>query len=104
MICWRWEVTPTFFIMKAYKEKKISDRVFERTFSELNTKEFEWHRDKENRKIIILSTGEGWRFQIDNQIPVDLYPGMILSIPKETFHRIISGTGELKIRLVKDFE
>jgi len=90
--------------MKAYKEKKISDRVFERIFSESNAKEFEWHRDKENRKIIVLSAGKGWQFQMDNQLPVELYPGIILTIPKETFHRVISGSGTLKIRLIKDFE
>jgi hypothetical protein len=40
-----------------------------------------------------------WMFQIDNQTPKKIQ-GEIF-IPKETYHRVIKGTGDLKIRLEK---
>ena len=90
--------------MKSYKEEKISERIFVRTFDAVDSSKFEWHRDKEDRKIIVLSAGIGWKFQLDNCLPVNLDQGVIISIPKETFHRVIAGEGKLKIRLVKDFK
>jgi len=90
--------------MKSYKEIKISKYVFERTFDAKNKDLFEWHRDKEDRKIIVLESNKNWFFQLDNELPKELYPGIIITIPKNVFHRVIAGSGTLKIRLVKDFE
>ena len=91
-------------LMKPYKEKQIDNNVFERIFKESDQEHFEWHRDKENRKIIVLDVGSNWYFQLDNCLPENLFIGKIITVPKEVFHRIISGQGNLKIRLIKDFE
>ena len=90
--------------MNPYEEKEISNNVFERVFKEKDREYFEWHRDKENRKIIVLDAGPNWYFQMDNCLPEELFAGKIITIPCEVFHRIISGQGILKIRLVKDFK
>ena len=90
--------------MKVYKEKKLSERIYERIFDSADSDNFEWHRDAENRKVVVLEAGSGWKFQLDNQLPVDLFEGVILTIPKNNFHRIIAGDGKLKIRLIKDFD
>lgn len=60
--------------------------------------EFVWHRDKQNRIVEVLKS-ENWQFQMDNQLPVPLNPGDILRIPKEKFHRIIRGDGDLLIKI-----
>ena len=82
-----------------FQEDKIDENTYIRVFSE-NTDEIEfmWHRDKEDR--IIQSIGiTDWKFQIDNELPTSLNESIF--IPKETYHRLIKGTGDLKILLKK---
>jgi len=87
--------------MKDYKETVISKNVFVREFKQLPSREFPWHRDSEDRLIEILHAGLDWKFQKDNQLPFILMPGMEFTVKKKEFHRIISGSGILRIRLTK---
>lgn len=61
--------------------------------------EFVWHRDKEDRIVKALHKTD-WKFQIDNDIP-RILTEKELFIPKETYHRLIKGTGNLKVKIVK---
>lgn len=87
--------------MKPYKEKKISENTFIREFKqETNSSEYIWHRDKEDR--VIESIGDtDWLIQMDNELPKRI-EGRVF-IPKEKYHRVIKGTGDLKIKLTKLF-
>ena len=70
-----------------------------RTFSEsVNEIELIWHRDREDRKIIILEC-ENWKLQMDNEFPVSLEVGKTYFIPKMVYHRVLKGTTDLKIRI-----
>ena len=70
-----------------------------RTFSkDVETDELIWHYDLENRKVTILE-GEGWEFQMDNQLPVKLKVGDTHTIPKNIYHRIKRGQTDLKIKI-----
>jgi hypothetical protein len=60
--------------------------------------ELVWHRDRRDRVVEIIS-GQGWKFQIDNRLPIELKEGMKLNIPKETFHRIGKGNTKLVIKI-----
>lgn len=82
-----------------YKENKISENTFVREFKEeTDSSEYIWHKDKEDRIIEPIHKTD-WLLQIDNELP-RLIEGRIF-IPKETFHRVIKGTGDLKIKLTK---
>lgn len=85
--------------MKPYKEKKISENTFIREFKqETDSSEYIWHRDKEDR--VIESIGDtDWLIQMDNELPKRI-EGRVF-IPKEKYHRVIKGTGDLKIKLTK---
>lgn len=87
--------------MNPYKEKKISENTFIREFKqETNSSEYIWHRDKEDR--VIESIGDtDWLIQMDNELPKRI-EGRVF-IPKEKYHRVIKGTGDLKIKLTKLF-
>ena len=61
--------------------------------------EFVWHRDKEDRVVKALHKTD-WKFQLDNDIP-RILSEKELFIPKETYHRLIKGTGDLKVKIVK---
>ena len=80
-------------------EEKISDNLFIRTFKqETDSGEMMWHRDREDR--IIEPIGEtNWGFQLDNQLPIRLEKKIYIT--KGVYHRLIKGTGDLKIKLEK---
>lgn len=82
-----------------FKEIKLSDNTYIREFSQdTNSGEFLWHRDREDR--IIESIGEtDWMFQLDDRLPFKI-EGEIF-IPKGVYHRIIKGSGDLKLKLTK---
>jgi|TARA_R110001592_G_scaffold86021_1_gene253931 hypothetical protein len=76
------------------------DKYTIREFSS-NTSSFElvWHRDKEDRYVQTTHKTD-WQFQLDNKIPQRLSENKLF-IPKETYHRLIKGTGDLKVKIFK---
>ena len=84
--------------MKPYKEN-IKGNIKERVFTEnVDTHELVWHRDRNDREVTIVE-GNGWMVQMDNELPVVLKEGDVLHIPKNTYHRILRGTGDLKLKI-----
>ena len=82
-----------------FKEEKLDGNIFIREFSQdTDFSDFLWHRDKEDRIIEPLEVTD-WLFQLDDKLPQKI-EGQIF-IPKEIFHRIIKGRGDLKIKLIK---
>tara|TARA_R110000822_G_scaffold298184_1_gene420888 strand:+ start:272 stop:523 length:252 start_codon:yes stop_codon:yes gene_type:complete len=70
-----------------------------RTFTQdISEEELVWHRDREDRIIDPLSLTD-WKFQFDNETPVRIT--RLLFIPKNTYHRLIKGTGDLTIKVEK---
>ena len=72
-----------------------------RTFDcNANDNEYVWHRDKENRTIQVLESN-GWEFQFDNELPFIIEAGDSFDIPKNTYHRVIKGKGNLVIDITE---
>lgn len=85
--------------MLPFKETKISENTFVREFKqETDSGEFMWHRDYEDRIIEPIDKTD-WMVQIDNELP-KIIEGKVF-IQKGTYHRLIKGTGDLKINLIK---
>jgi len=71
-----------------------------RFLKDVKSEELVWHSDKENRHITIVE-GEGWKFQRDNELPMELSKGDKLFIPEGQIHRILKGTTDLVIKIEK---
>jgi hypothetical protein len=85
--------------MLPFQENKISDNTFIRIFSQnTDSGEFMWHRDHENRIVESICETD-WMIQIDNELP-KVIEGEVF-IPMGAYHRLIKGTGDLKINLTK---
>ena len=70
-----------------------------RKFSEsVENSELVWHRDKEDRIVESVSYTD-WMIQIDNQLPKPLTERTL--IPKDVYHRVIKGSGDLIVRVKK---
>ena len=87
---------------KPYKEIQISENKKLRFFhaNVINESELVWHRDREDRLVEVVEAS-GWKFQYDNELPIDLQEGDKLFIPKEHFHRIIKGNGDLVVEITE---
>lgn len=81
--------------MKPYKQIQLTESILLREFSSsTNSQELVWHRDKNDRTIMILE-GVGWKLQMDNRLPFALTPGEEYYIPSNTYHRVIKGNSNL---------
>jgi mannose-6-phosphate isomerase class I len=88
---------------KPYKEIQINENKKLRFFhaNVINESELEWHRDRDHRLVEVLEAN-GWKFQYDNELPIDLQEGDKLFIPKEHYHRIIKGNGDLVVEITEN--
>ncbi len=70
-----------------------------RTFSQdIDEDELVWHRDEKDREVTVLQETD-WQFQFDNELPQLLKD--VIFIPKNTYHRVIKGTGELNLQILE---
>jgi hypothetical protein len=84
--------------MKPYTNIFESDHEIVRVFGEdIDPIELKWHRDREDRTVEALESTD-WMMQLDNQLPVKIEK---VRIPAGEWHRVIKGTGELKIRILR---
>jgi len=85
-----------------YSQKKISHNKIRRVFNEsVETDELKWHKDQYDR-IVFVESSNGWKLQMDEELPQTLQEGQKYFIPKETYHRVIKGTGDLQIVIIED--
>lgn len=80
-------------------QQVIQDNAKTRKFTlDVDSEELVWHRDEKDRYVTILE-GEGWEFQLDNELPLELKKGDYIFIPNQAYHRIIKGTTDLVIQI-----
>jgi quercetin dioxygenase-like cupin family protein len=85
--------------MNPYTNIKTTPTYIIREFNEnIDPIELKWHRDLNARKITVLN-GEGWYFQKDNKLPVELKEGVSIFIPAKEWHRVIKGNSLLRIEI-----
>ena len=82
---------------RPYKESKQDGYTIREFSQKTSAFEFVWHRDREDR-IVQATHDTDWLFQLDNQFPVRLTKDKLF-IPKETYHRLIKGTGDLVVKI-----
>lgn len=81
-----------------FKEEKNKNDII-RTFDQsIDSEELIWHRDKKDRIIKIIENG-GWKFQFDNELPIEIPQNQILFVRKEDWHRVLKGDGNLMVKI-----
>lgn len=82
-----------------FTEKSLGNNQYIREFNaDIDNHELEWHIDREDRTIEVIENKD-WQVQLDNNLPILLKETIF--IPKETYHRVIKGTGNLKVKITK---
>lgn len=86
-------------IGKPYTDIEITDEYIIREFDEnIDPVELLWHRDDENRLVEIIGNTD-WQLQLEDQLPTSLNTPIFIS--RHTWHRVIKGTGELRLKIYK---
>lgn len=88
-------------VVNPFVDEVINSKERIRTFSaSVVSDELIWHRDKSTRIVEVLS-GEGWLFQMDECMPVEMHVGDVYKIPAYAYHRVKRGTTDLKLRIIE---
>lgn len=86
---------------KPYTEERISENEMIRDFDpDISDDDYVWHRDLNDRNLTVLE-GEGWQFQLDNELPQVINIGNQIFVPKMVYHRLIPGKEKLRIRIIE---
>ena len=74
-----------------------------RTFStDVDLEELKWHQDLKDREVTVVE-GNGWLFQMENELPIKLENAKQIFIPKLAWHRVLKGSGTLIVE-IKEFD
>lgn len=85
--------------MTPYTEQVTDKQTVAREFSkDIHELDLIWHMDNEDRTIIALQETD-WMFQFDDELPIHLNSSIF--IPRHKIHRIIKGTENLKLKIIK---
>ena len=88
--------------MKPYREKRFPDNRILREFSEIvPAEDLEWHMDRQDRKVTVVE-GRNWKLQLESGLPFTICPGETYFIPKESWHRLLRGSGKLRIIIIEE--
>ena len=70
-----------------------------RTFStDVDSEELMWHQDLKDRNVTVIE-GNGWLFQMENELPIKLEDAKQIFIPKLAWHRVLKGNGRLIVEI-----
>ncbi len=84
---------------KPYTEILLENGSRYRVFSEsVDNSDLVWHQDQCDRKVYVHES-TGWEIQFDNNLPVVLEAGNVYTVPRDTWHRVIKGHGNLVIQI-----
>ena len=73
-------------------EKKITLAGFD--------EELDWHTDTSTRFMKVIE-GVGWHFQFEGESSKEIGPGTSIHINKNSIHKLIKGSTDLKVRIVE---
>ena len=83
---------------KPYQELRTFDTILRKFKEDTHEDELVWHRDRRDRKVEVLNN-TNWMVQLENEIPQQLKETIF--IPKNTYHRLIKGVGDLDLRILE---
>ena len=85
-------------MVRPYIEEPFDGYVVRTFTSDIDEEELKWHWDEENRTIEAIEPTD-WEFQFDNELPISM--NQSIHIPVGVIHRVIKGSGDLKLKIIK---
>jgi hypothetical protein len=80
-------------------EQIVKGNILVRTFDlSVDSDELKWHQDLKDRKVTVIK-GNGWLFQMENELPIKLEDAKQIFIPKLAWHRVLKGNDRLIVEI-----
>jgi hypothetical protein len=80
-------------------EQIVKGNILVRTFDlSVDSDELKWHQDLKDRKVTVIE-GNGWLFQMENELPIKLEDAKQIFIPKLAWHRVLKGDKKLVVEI-----
>lgn len=90
------------YLYMVYFDIVVEDGKKYRLFKkDVESDELYWHQDEFDREVVVIS-GKGWGFQIDDELPVELMEGEKIFIPNHQYHRLIKGKDNLVLKIIEN--
>ena len=90
---------------KPYVDIETNNKYIIREFgNDIDPIELMWRRDDEERLVEVLECGKDWKFQYEDDLPINLEPKTTVFILRHQWHRVWKGEGNLKIKIWGEFE
>ena len=87
---------------RPYVDLETTNEYVIRKFSQnIDPIELMWHRDDEDRNIEVIECGKGWKFQFDEELPLELKPETSIFITRHEWHRLHKGENNLILKINK---
>lgn len=86
--------------MRPYKQLRDEKRIIRWFSGDTALSELKWHRDGHDRHVRVID-GAGWKLQLDDRLPVSLAIGSVHFIPKNEWHRLHMGSGNLVVEIIE---
>jgi len=90
---------PFVEISHGFCEKHKAPYVIRCFTQEVPQEELQWHQDQEDRLIYPWCGSKDWMFQFDECLPVPIDAPIF--IERYEWHRLIKGTGNLYLKILK---
>ena len=81
-----------------FQQIKEGDKIIRTLEPDVDSSELVWHRDEKDRIVRIIEN-EGWKFQKEDELPIDLVKNQKIFIKKEDWHRVLKGEGKLIVEI-----
>lgn len=81
-----------------FQQIKEGDKLIRAFEPDIDSSELVWHRDEKDRIVRIIEN-EGWKFQKEDELPIDLVKNQKIFIKKEDWHRVLKGEGKLIVEI-----
>ena len=88
--------TKKIILDRPYSQSETGTTLYREFLETVDEEELVWHRDRRDREVELLEPTD-WMFQFDNEIPFLIKDKIF--IPRETYHRLIKGTQNLRIKI-----
>lgn len=97
---WKSKLSRLLVKERPYREEIYGNVSIRKFYKDTNPDDLVWHRDREDRTLYTLNKTD-WLIQVDNQLPLPLRKGSSIFIPKGMYHRVIKGSTDLIIKVIK---
>ena len=88
-------------MVKPYSQTSLAKGIIRRVFeSSVDADELVWHQDH-NTRIIKVLEGTGWKVQLEDCLPKEIFKNDTFTIEAEQYHRIIKGETDLVLEITE---